>query len=122
MLRHPFAGHALGFGDLVGGHVLGDIIADPLTKTDITQRCGYVNQHIRKDAVLRKMGMYVEQVSLGCAAPLAPKISLWGVSQGDTLNISLGTPKVDAGCGNQCRRGQVQHGELDNQPPSLRTA
>jgi hypothetical protein len=24
MLRHPFASHALGFGDLVGGQALGD--------------------------------------------------------------------------------------------------
>jgi hypothetical protein len=26
MLRHPFAGHALCLGDLVGGHLLGDRI------------------------------------------------------------------------------------------------
>ena len=72
MLFQPFAGHALGFGDLVGGHALGDVIANPSTKTSITQRCGYVNQHIGKDAALRKMGAYGEWVSLSCEAPRPP--------------------------------------------------
>ena len=53
-------------------------IAKPSTKTNITQRCGYVNQPIGKDAALRKMGAYGEWVSLGCEAPPPPFLASGG--------------------------------------------
>ncbi len=50
MLGHPFAGHALGFGDLVAGHRPGEII--PVVLRILVTLCGSeVEPHIRKHIV-----------------------------------------------------------------------
>ncbi len=38
MLRHPIAGHALGLGDLVGGHAFGHYNADHSSGNQTQQR------------------------------------------------------------------------------------
>ncbi len=52
MLRHPIAGHALGLGDLVGGHAFGDYLSAVL-RLFVTLRDRKAEPHVRGDVVLR---------------------------------------------------------------------
>jgi len=83
MLCHPFAGHALGLGDLVGGHLAsGDIPS--MLRLFVTLQSRKMGPHVRQYDVLRHApagGVYSTEVVLrpgiallgGQAPPLPPR-------------------------------------------------
>ena len=62
MLRHPFTGHALGLGDLVGSHALREVIS-VVSRLLVPPRGSQVEPHVRGNVILRYATAFVVHVA-----------------------------------------------------------